>query len=81
LVAATRGTGDLDRAWAAAAAAWVRAALAPDRGATLRADLDRLVTQALIPDRATRLTTTDRRQAMATMMSEWAEFKLSWSRQ
>ena len=53
LVAATRGAGDLDRSWAAAVAAWVRAALAPDRGATLRADLDRLVTQALIPDRAT----------------------------
>ncbi len=80
LVAATRGAGDLDRSWAAAVAAWVRAALAPDRGATLRADLDRLVTQALIPDRATRLSTTDRRQAMATMTSEWEDFKQSWTR-
>ena len=81
LVAATRGAGDLDRSWAAAAAAWVRAVLAPDRGAALRADIDRLVTQALIPDRASRLTTHDRRQAMATMMSEWEEFKSSWNRQ
>jgi tetratricopeptide (TPR) repeat protein len=81
LVAASRGAGDLDRSWAAAVAGWVRAMLAADRGATLRADLDRLVTQALIPDRATRLTTTDRRQAMATMMSEWEDFKQSWSRQ
>jgi hypothetical protein len=81
LVAATRGAGDLDRSWAAAVAGWVRAMLTADRGATLRADLDRLVTQALIPDRATRLATTDRRQAMATMMSEWEDFKQSWSRQ
>ena len=81
LVAATRGAGDLDRSWAAAAAAWVRAVLAPDRGAALRADLDRLVTQALIPDRASRLHHHDRRQAMATMMSEWEEFKSSWTRQ
>lgn len=80
LVAASRGSGDLERAWAAAAAAWVRAALAPDRGATLRADLDRLVTQALIPDRAARLATKDRRQAMASMTSEWEEFKSNWTR-
>jgi hypothetical protein len=81
LVAASRGAGDLERAWAAAAAAWVRAVLAPDRGAALRADLDRLVTQALIPDRAARLTARDRRQAVASMTSEWEEFKANWSRQ
>jgi len=80
LVAAARGAGDLERAWAAASAGWVRAALAPDHGAALRADLDRLVTQALIPDRAARLTVRDRRQAMASMTSEWEEFKSNWSR-
>jgi hypothetical protein len=80
LVAATRGVGALERAWAAAAAGWVRAVLAPDRGATLRADLDRLVTQALIPDRAARLTVRDRQQAIATMTTEWEEFKTSWSK-
>jgi hypothetical protein len=80
LVAATRGVGSLERAWAAAAAGWVRAVLAPDRGATLRADLDRLVTQALIPDRAARLTVRDRQQAVATMTTEWEEFKTSWSK-
>ena len=76
LVAATRGAGDLDRSWAAAAAAWVRAVLAPDRGAALRADIDRLVTQALIPDRASRADPHDRRQAMATMIGEWEEFRI-----
>jgi hypothetical protein len=80
LVAAARGSGDLERAWAAAAAAWVRAILARDRGATLRADLDRLVTQALIPDRATRIAPRDRRQAIASMTSEWEEFKSTWMR-
>jgi hypothetical protein len=80
LVAAARGAGDLERAWAAAAAAWVRAILARDRGATLRADLDRLVTQALIPDRATRIAPRDRRQAIASMTSEWEEFKSTWMR-
>jgi hypothetical protein len=80
LVAATRGAGDLERAWAAASASWVRATLASDRGAALRADLDRLVTQALIPDRAARLTVRDRREATASMTSEWEEFKSNWAK-
>ena len=80
LVAAARGAGDFERAWAAAGAAWVRAVLARDRGATLGADLDRLVTQALIPDRATRIAPRDRRQAIASMTSEWEEFKSIWTR-
>lgn len=80
LVAASRGAGDLERAWAAAGAAWVRAALARDRGAALRADLDRLVTQGLIPDRVARLNTPYREQALAAMTSEWEEFKANWSR-
>jgi len=80
LVAAARGAGDLERAWAAAAAAWVRAVLARDRGATLRADLDRLVTQALIPDRATRIAPRDRHEAIVSMTSEWEEFKSTWMR-
>ncbi len=80
LVAAARGAGDLERAWAAATASWVRASLAADRGATLRADLDRLVTQALIPDRAAKLTIRDRRQAMASMTNEWEEFKSNWTK-
>jgi hypothetical protein len=78
--AAARGIGDLDRAMAVASAGWVRAVLARDRGAALRADLDRLVTQAIIPDRASRLNTRDRRQAAATMTSEWEAFKSGWTK-
>ena len=80
LAAAARGAGDLDRAWQAAIAGWVRASLAQDRGAALRADLDRLVTQAIVPERAARLKTADVRQAVAGMQNEWTAFKAGWSK-
>jgi hypothetical protein len=80
LAAAARGAGDLDRAWQAALAGWVRASLAQDRGAALRADLDRLVTQAIVPERAARLKTADVRQAVAGMQNEWIAFKAGWSK-
>jgi hypothetical protein len=79
LVAGARGAGDLDRAWHAAIAGWVRASLAQDRGAALRADLDRLVTQAVIPERAAKLKS-DVRQAAAGMQNEWTTFKAAWSK-
>jgi hypothetical protein len=78
LAAAARGTGDLDRAWAAASAGWIRAVAARDRGVTLRADLDRLMTQAIIPDRASRAPARDRRQVTATMLADWEGFKKMW---
>ena len=80
LAAAARGTGDLDRAWQAAIAGWVRASLARDRGAALRADLDRLVTEAIIPERAARLQTRDHRQAAGGMQNEWDAFKAGWNK-
>ena len=80
LTAAARGMGDLERAWDAAAAAWVGALLARDRGASLRADLDRLVTRAIIPERAARLQIRDSTQAAAGMLAEWEAFKANWSR-
>ena len=36
-----------------------------DRGAALRADLDRLMIQGIIPDRAARLAARERKQALA----------------
>lgn len=80
LAAAARGSGDLDRAWHAATAGWVRAMLARDRGAALRADLDRLVVQAIIPERVARLGLKDSSQATAGMLAEWESFKALWSR-
>ena len=52
IAAAARGLGELDRAWQAAMAAWVRTGLTPSRAEVLRGDLDRLVLTAIIPDRA-----------------------------
>jgi tetratricopeptide (TPR) repeat protein len=80
LAAAARGSGDPDRALNEATAAWVRASLARDGGVALRADLDRLVVQGILPDRAARLTVRDHTQALAGMVGEWEAFKSSWSR-
>lgn len=80
VAAAARGRGDLERAFNAAAAAWVRAPLARDHGAALRADVDRLMVQAILPERAARLQPRDRRQALTGMLSEWDAFKTSWTR-
>jgi hypothetical protein len=80
LIAAARGVGDLERAWYLTMAGWVRAQLARDRGAALRADLDRLMMQAIIPERVARLQLRDSKQALAGMTAEWEAFKASWSR-
>lgn len=80
LVAAARGSGDLDAAWSAATAAWVRAVLGRDRGVILRGDLDRLVVHAIIPERAARLSPRDPSLALTGLLSDWEAFKASWTR-
>lgn len=80
LPAALRGSGNLERAWHAAAAGWVSAALGRDGGAALRADIDRLVTRGIIPDRAARLQPKDPQPAGAVMLAEWEAFKTAWTR-
>lgn len=80
LAAASRGAGNLDRAWNAAMAGWVSATLGRDHGAALRADLDRLMVQGIIPDRAVRLQPRDMKQASAVMLSEWEALKASWTK-
>ena len=76
LVAAARGRGDVDRAWDAAIAAWVSAALAPETTKTLRADLDRLVNEALIPERAR--TRPAREDPAVALRVEWERMKEQW---
>jgi hypothetical protein len=78
LAASARASGDLDRAWAAAAAGWIRATLGRDKGVALRADLDKLVTQGIIPDRVAKQPARDRRQALTTMTTDWDAFKKLW---
>jgi hypothetical protein len=73
--AAARGQGDLQGAWDAAQAAWVRAPLTADHGASLRGDLDRLVERAIVPERARLLA-----QPADLLRQEWERFKERWSR-
>ena len=74
LSAAARGQGDLQAAWDAAQAGWVRASLSPTRGPALRNDLDRLMHRAIVPERSRILA-----QPPETLIAEWEQFKEKWS--
>lgn len=80
LVAGLRGTGDLERAWHAAKAGWVTALLGRDHGAALRADLDRLIVQGIIPERALKLQPKESKAVAAGMLAEWEALKAAWTR-
>jgi hypothetical protein len=75
VAAAARGQGNLQAAWDAVQAGWVRAPLAPDRGAALRGDLDRLVQRVIVPERARILA-----QPPETLLAEWERFKEKWNK-
>jgi len=79
LVAASRAAGDVERAWSAAIAAWVRAAQAGPKGAALQADLNRLVVQVVIPERARQLAANSPDAAIASMRKEWESLKQAWN--
>ena len=74
LAAAARGQGDLQGAWDAALAGWVRAPLAGLRSAELKQDLDQLVITAIVPERARVLG-----QPPANLRQEWDRFKERWT--
>jgi len=78
LVAGARGTGDVERAWSAAIAAWVRAAQAGRRGVALQVDLNRFVVQTVIPERARQLAANNPEVAVAAMRKEWESLKQAW---
>jgi hypothetical protein len=75
LAAAAAGEGDWQGAWDEAQAGWLRAALSPDRGAVLLADLDRLVQRAIAPERARAMA-----QPPEQLLEEWSAFKARWAR-
>ena len=83
VVVAARGAGDLDAAWNAAVAGWIRAGARPE-DVQLRTDLDRFVTQTLIPERA-QARTGQRLDADATaseigvMTAEWRAAIARWA--
>jgi hypothetical protein len=71
--AAARGQGDLQAAWDAAQAGWVRASLSAARGEALRTDLDRLMQRAIVPERSRILS-----QPPEALIAEWEQFKEKW---
>ena len=75
---ATRGAGDPVAAWDAAVAGWVRARLATNRAANLRADLDKLMLEGIIPDRVRLLAPDKRAQAESALKADWAVVKERW---
>jgi hypothetical protein len=78
LAVSARGAGDLDRAWRAAMAGWIRAGLRPDAAAPVRADLDRLVTDALIPERAKAGPAREQAETTMALRAEWDALKAQW---
>jgi hypothetical protein len=78
LVAGARGAGDLERAWNAAIAAWVRAPRG-GAGAGLRNDLDRIVLQAIIPERAREMSQNAAAATAASLRNDWERFKQAWA--
>ena len=77
LAVAARAAGDLDAAWDAAIAAWVRATLGPGTE-QLRADIDRLVMQAVIPERARAHRARDQVDPTEAMRAQWESVKQQW---
>ncbi len=73
--AAARAEGDLQAAWDAALAAWVRAPLATDGGVRLRDDLDALMQRGIIPERAKIAGIPPQR-----LLAEWDQFKERWKK-
>jgi hypothetical protein len=82
VVVAARGAGDFDGAWNAAVTGWIRAGSQPE-GQPLRSDLDRFVTQTLIPERA-QARTGQRLDAKATLVEisaltdQWRALAEQW---
>jgi hypothetical protein len=74
---ASRGAGDLQGAWDSAIAGWVQSTLEPETTENLRGDLERLVQQALIPERS-RLMARDPQEAVSMLRAEWELVKQQW---
>ena len=78
LAVSARDSGDTERAWHAAVAAWVRAPLRPETVETLREDLDRFVTTVLIPDRSRTRPVKDQQAVLTDLRAQWDLVKDAW---
>jgi tetratricopeptide (TPR) repeat protein len=73
LAVVARAGGDAAGAWRAAVTGWVRAILHPESAGALRADLDRLVTEGLIPERER-----EDSEGAAALQRQWQALKEQW---
>lgn len=78
LAVSARGLGDLDRAWNVAIAAWVRTTMDAIGKPAARADLDKLVTEALIPERTRQRPAHEQADAITALRAEWDAIKTQW---
>jgi len=79
LAAGARGVDDLPRAWGAAVAGWVRAGSTGTRGDALRDDLERLIVQVILPERAGQLAAGgDARATLSSLLAQWEQIKERW---
>ena len=78
LAVAARGAGDIERAWDAATAAWVRSSLSPEAAAKMREDLDLFVTKVLVPDRVRQRGGRETQETSRVMLEEWEQVKQEW---
>jgi hypothetical protein len=78
LAASARSAGELERAWDAAIAGWIRAPLRPESARSLRADLDRLVTEAIIGERARTRPVREQAETLTGLRTEWESIKTDW---
>lgn len=80
LAASARGVNDLTRAMGAAVAGWVRAASLGPRGDGLRLDLDRLMRQVILPERAREMVPEgDAYPALWLLEKQWQQVREKWS--
>jgi hypothetical protein len=70
----------LPRAIGAGVSAWVRAGAMGPRGVVLRDDIDRLMRQVILPERAQQLAPgVDAHPTLAALETQWEQMKKTWS--
>lgn len=81
IAAGARGMDNVNRAWDAAVAAWIRAPQLGAGATHLRDDLDRLMTKAILPERARLMTAGgDARTLEVVLLAEWETLKQRWQK-
>ena len=79
IAAARFGVDEFEDAWDSAVATWIRAPLIPGDAAALRADLDRLVLDFIIPQRAKLAASGGNVQSASDVMrKDWEAVKQAW---